>query len=165
MILRFSRASIPSQTVTPCNPTLTILSVGPNHLGSYLISPSVNTSASPAKKSPVQPTYTINETPLESCDTEKDLGVRVSSNLTSEKQVSEQFAKANKLLRFVHRVSWYIQAPNASYTVPFYRPVPSRLRNPSMVATIHWPTRASWKRAAPCNKTNVEAPFPLRCHL
>ena len=129
MILRFSRASIPSQTVTPCNPTLTILSVGPNHPGSYLISPSVNTSASPAKKSPVQPTYTINETPLESCDTEKDLGVRVSSNLTSEKQVSEQFAKANKLLRFVHRVSWYIQAPNASYTVPFYRPVPSRLRN------------------------------------
>ena len=82
-----------------------------------------------SKKSPVQPTYTINKTPLESCDTEKDLGVRVSSNLTSEKQVSEQFAKANKLLRFVHRVSWYIQAPNASYTVPFYRPVPSRLRN------------------------------------
>ena len=39
MILRFSRASIPSQTVTPCNPTLIILSVGP----------SVNTSASPAK--------------------------------------------------------------------------------------------------------------------
>ena len=27
------------------------------------------------KKSPVQPTYNINETPLESCDTEKDLGV------------------------------------------------------------------------------------------
>ena len=50
MILRFSRASIPSQTVTPCNPTLTILSVGPNHSGSYLINPSVNTSASPAKK-------------------------------------------------------------------------------------------------------------------
>ena len=64
-----------------------------------------------SKKSPVQPTYTINETPLESCDTEKDLGVWVSSNLTSEKQVSEQFAKANKLLRFVRRVSWYIQAP------------------------------------------------------
>ena len=49
MILRFSRASIPSETVTPCNPTLTILSVGVNHPSSYLISPSVNTSASPAK--------------------------------------------------------------------------------------------------------------------
>ena len=42
------------------------------------------------KKSPVQPTYNINETPLESCDTEKDLGVWVSSNLTSDKQVTEQ---------------------------------------------------------------------------
>ena len=49
MIPRFSRASIPSQTVMPCNQILTILSVGPNHLGSYLISPSVNTSVSPAK--------------------------------------------------------------------------------------------------------------------
>ena len=49
MIPSFSRASIPSQTVMPCNLTLTILSVGPNHLGSYLISPSVNTSVSPAK--------------------------------------------------------------------------------------------------------------------
>ena len=43
------KASIPSQTVMPCNQILTILSVGPNHLGSYLISPSVNTSVSPAK--------------------------------------------------------------------------------------------------------------------
>ena len=49
MIPRFSRASIPSQTVMPCNLTLTILSVGLNHPGSYLISPSVNTSASPVK--------------------------------------------------------------------------------------------------------------------
>ena len=49
MIPRFSRASIPSQTVMPCNQILTILSVGPNHLGSCLISPSVNTSVSPAK--------------------------------------------------------------------------------------------------------------------
>ena len=46
---RFSRASIPSRTVMPCNQILTILSVGPNYLGSYLISPRVNTSVSPAK--------------------------------------------------------------------------------------------------------------------
>ena len=57
------------------------------------------------KKSPIQPTYIINETPLESCDTEKDLGVWVSSNLTSDKQVTEQCAKANKLLGFVSRAS------------------------------------------------------------
>ena len=62
------------------------------------------------KKSPVQPTYNINETPLESCDTEKDLGVWVSSNLTSDKQVTEQCAKANKLLGFVRRASRYIQS-------------------------------------------------------
>ena len=34
------------------------------------------------RKTPVQPTYIINEKPLESCDTQKDLGVWVSSNLT-----------------------------------------------------------------------------------
>ena len=62
------------------------------------------------KKSPVQPTYNINETPLECCDTEKDLGVWVSSNLTSDKQVTEQRAKANKLLGFVRRASRYIQS-------------------------------------------------------
>ena len=69
------------------------------------------------KKTLVQPTYTINETPLESCDTEKDLGVRVSSNLTLEKQVFEQCAKANKLLEFVRRVSWYIQSPQTHRTL------------------------------------------------
>ena len=36
-----------------------------------------------SKKSFAQPTYIINETHLESCDTEEDLGVWVSSNLTS----------------------------------------------------------------------------------
>ena len=58
MIPRFSRASIPSQTVMPCNQILTILSVGPNHLGSYLISPSVNTSVSPAKNHLYSPPIT-----------------------------------------------------------------------------------------------------------
>ena len=61
------------------------------------------------KRTPVQYTYTINKTPLESCDLQKDLGVRVSSNLTLDKQVTEQCAKANKLLRFVRRASRYIQ--------------------------------------------------------
>ena len=69
------------------------------------------------KKSPVQPTYNINETPLESCDTEKDLGVWVSSNLTSDKQVTEQCAKANKLLGFVRRASRYIQSTQTRRTL------------------------------------------------
>ena len=41
--------------------------------------------------------------------------------------------------------------------------MPSRLCNPSMVATVHWLTKTSWKRAAPCDKTNFEASLPLRC--
>ena len=57
------------------------------------------------KNSPVQSIYNINETPLESCNTEKDLGVWVSNNLTLVKQVTEQCAKANKLLGFVRRAS------------------------------------------------------------
>ena len=105
MIPRFSRASIPSQTVMPCNQILTILPVGPKHLGSQCKYQCIT-----RKKSPVQPTYNINETPLESCDTEKDLGVWVSSNLTSDKQLTEQCAKANKLLGFVRRTSRYIQS-------------------------------------------------------
>ena len=32
-----------------------------------------------------------------------------------------------------------------------------------MVATVHWLTKTSLKRAAPCNKTNFEAPF--RCDV
>ena len=62
------------------------------------------------RKTPVQPTYIINETPLESCDTQKDLGVWVSSNLASDKQLTEQCAKANKLLGFVRRDSRCIQS-------------------------------------------------------
>ena len=69
------------------------------------------------QKSPVQPTYNINETPLESCDKEKDLGVWVSSNLTSDKQVTEQCAKAHKLLGFVPRASRYIQSTQTRCTL------------------------------------------------
>ena len=46
------------KTVMACNQILTILSVGPNHLGSYLISPSVNTSVSPAKNHLYSPSTT-----------------------------------------------------------------------------------------------------------
>ena len=51
------------------------------------------------------------------CDTEKDLGEWVSSNLTSDKQVSEQCAKANKFLGFVRRVSRYIQSTQTRRTL------------------------------------------------
>ena len=95
-----------------------LVSWSKSSLGSHLISPSVNTSASPAKiKTPVQHTYIINETPLESCGTEKDLGVWVSRNLTSYKQVTEQCAKANKLLSLVRRASRYIQSTQTRHTL------------------------------------------------
>ena len=57
------------------------------------------------------PVWLSIQTPLESCDVEKDLGVWVSSNLTSDKQVSEQCGKANKLLGFVRQVSRSSKAP------------------------------------------------------
>lgn len=48
----------------------------------------------------------------------------------------------------------------------FYCPrVQSPLCNPSMVAIVHWLTKASWKRTAACNKSNIEAFFLLRCNL
>ena len=117
MIPRFSGASSLSQTVVPCNLTLTILSVGPNHLNHHLNQSKCKYQCITRKKSPVQPTYNINETPLESCDTEKDLGVWVSSNLTSDKQVTEQCAKAKKLLGFVRRASRYIQSTKTRRTI------------------------------------------------
>ena len=66
----------------------------------------------------VQPTYISNETHLESCDREKNLGVWVSSNVTSDKQVTEQCAKANKFLGFaVRRASRYIQSTQTRRTL------------------------------------------------
>ena len=69
------------------------------------------------KKSPVPSIYNINETPLESCDTEKDLAVWLSSNLTLDKQVTEQCAKANKLLGLVRRASRHIQSTQTRRTL------------------------------------------------
>ena len=47
------------------------------------------------RKRTTQHSYTIDETPLESCDTEKDPGVWVSSNLTSDKQVGKNVMLAH----------------------------------------------------------------------
>ena len=167
MIPGFSRASIPSQTVMPCNLTLTILSVGPNHLGSYLISPSVNTSVSPAKNHPYSPPILSTKRLWNLAIQRKTLVCgsqailpRTNKWLNSVQKPTNSSALWAELLGQVHS-----KHPNASYTLSFYRPVPSRLRNLSMVATVHWLTKASWKRGAPCNKTNFEASLSLRCNL
>ena len=84
------------------------------------------------KRTPVEYSYIINGLPLQPCDTEKDLGVWLSSNCTSDKQVIEQCAKATKLLGSVHRASMYTQSTQMHRTVSFYFQVPTRLCNPSM---------------------------------
>ena len=63
------------------------------------------------------PVWLSIQTPLESCNIEKDLGVWVSSNLTSDKQVSEQCGKANKLLGFVRQVSRFIKSTQTCRTL------------------------------------------------
>ena len=103
---RFSRASIPSQTVMPCKLTLTILSAGPNNLGSYSISPSVNISVSPAKNHLYSPP-TLSTKRLWSLAIQRKTSV---CGCLADKQATEQCAKDNKLLGFVRRASRYIQS-------------------------------------------------------
>ena len=117
MILRFSRASIPSQTVTPCNPTLTILSVGPNHSGSYLINPSVNTSASPAKKH-LYNLPTLSTKRLWNHATQrKTLVCGCQAILPRKNKYLNSVRKPTKFLGFVRWVSWYIQSPQRHRTL------------------------------------------------
>ena len=96
------------------------------------------------KKSPVQSVYNINETPLESCDTEKDLGVWVLINQYLG-QASDRTVCESQQTPWLCAPSLYAHPkhPNGSHTLSFYRPVPSRLCNPSMVATVHWLTKTS----------------------
>ena len=96
--VKTSRVACYADDTLPCNLTLMILSIGLIHPCSYLISSSCKYQCITRKKSPVQPSYTINEIPLESCDTEKYLGVWVSSNLTSDKQVTEPSSLCAELL-------------------------------------------------------------------
>ena len=67
------------------------------------------------KKSPVLPILLTER--LWNLAIQKDLGVCVSSNLTSDRQITEQCAKANKLLGFVRRASRYIQSTQTRRTL------------------------------------------------
>ena len=127
--------------------------------------PSRADSVSAAKDwMPTQHYYIINETTLESCDTEKADGMWVSSNLTctSEKKVIEQCAKANKTPWLCAPSFWgHPKHPNASHTLSFYRPVPPQLSYPSMVATVNWLTKANVQHRA----TKLILKLPFRCHV
>ena len=116
MILRFSRASIPSQTVTPCNPTLTILSVGQNHPGSYLISPSVNTSASPAKNHLYNLPILSTKRLWKLATQRKTLGCGCQA-ISPETNKYLNSVRKPKILGFVCRLSRYIQSTQTRRTL------------------------------------------------
>ena len=92
----------------PCNQILTILSVGPNHLGSYLISPSVNTSVSPAK-------HHLYSPPIISTKRLWNLAIQRKTLVCGCQAILP--AKANKLLGFVRRASRYIQSTQTRRTL------------------------------------------------
>lgn len=69
------------------------------------------------KQSPTHFSYSIKGEDLESCNSERDLGVSISSDLTWSKQVNEQCAKANKLPGFVYRSSRDIKNINTRRTL------------------------------------------------
>ena len=69
------------------------------------------------KQNPSIFSYSIKGEDLESCDSEKDLGVIISCDLTWSKQVTEKCSKANKLLGFVYRSSRDIKNPRTRRTL------------------------------------------------
>ena len=72
----------------PCNPTVNYLLIWSESSGCIFNQSKCKYQRTISKRTYVQYTYTINETLLESCDIEKDLDVWASSNLTSDKQVT-----------------------------------------------------------------------------
>ena len=151
-----------SQTVMPCNLTLMILSVGPNHLGSYLTSPSVNTSVSLAKCHLYSPPI-LSTKPLWNLAIQRKTLVcgcqailpRTNKWLNSVQKPTNSSASCAKLLgtfktpkhvvHFIFLSSGAISATQHKYGLH-----------------VHWFTKVSGKGASPCNKTNFEACLQLR---
>ena len=61
--------------------------------------------------------YSINGTVLETCESEKDRGGWVLSDLSWDKQIYEQCTKANELLGFVRRASKSVQSMRTRRTL------------------------------------------------
>ena len=60
------------------------------------------------KIKPITNTYMLNDQQLDTTDTERDLGVCVSSNLTWTTQVRQQVSKASKLLGYIRRNTMFV---------------------------------------------------------
>ena len=61
--------------------------------------------------------YEVKGTTIKSCEEERDLGVSVERDLTWHAQVSHQAVRANKLLGFVRRNSWFIHSTSVRRTL------------------------------------------------
>ena len=62
------------------------------------------------KRKPICTSYEVNCSTIKSSEVERDLGVSLECDLTWHAQVSHQAARANKLLGFVRRNSWFIHS-------------------------------------------------------
>jgi hypothetical protein len=60
------------------------------------------------KITPITSTYMLNDQQLDTTDTERDLGLCVSSNLTWKVQVRQQVSKAGKLLGYIRRNTMFV---------------------------------------------------------
>ena len=60
------------------------------------------------KITPITSTYMLNDQQLDTTDTERDLGLCVSSNLTWQTQVRQQVSKASRLLGYIRRNTMFV---------------------------------------------------------
>ena len=60
------------------------------------------------KITPITSTYMLNDQQLDTTDTERDLGLCVSSNLTWKVQIRQQVSKAGKLLGYIRRNTMFV---------------------------------------------------------
>ena len=153
----------------PCNQILTILSVGTNHLGSYLISPSVNTNVSPAKNQRFSP-------PIISTKRLWNLAIQRKTVVCGCQEI---LTWTNKLLNSVRKPtnSLALCAELLGKSKASKRLKHFTFLSSGTISATHGYTTQVWSpqsmgllkrvenRAAPCNKTNFEAPLPLRCNL
>jgi hypothetical protein len=69
------------------------------------------------RRKTIEHPYSLENQTLETSEHERDLGVWISNNLTWQKQVLEQYSKANKLLGFVKRCTRNITSQSARRTL------------------------------------------------
>ena len=69
------------------------------------------------KHKPICTSYEVNDSTIKSGEVDRDLGVSLDCDLTWHAQVSDQAARANKLLGFVRRNSRFIHSTSVRRTL------------------------------------------------